>query len=1386
MSKKQIKELVIVTKMEGGKEATAQIKSLETALGSVAKYAAASNKELGGQIKVAQNVGRAFEGIAKSMESVVTSSKALNKALNGDTKTAAKNLEAYIDNLQIATLYMKDLSSEAEKASKNVSSVGSSSSSSELKSMANFIEQIYLEMVDLNEGTRDVIHTLDRLSDRIVDVEVQTKKTRLETEKLNSAYDRTSKASGRASAASGKLANDTRRLAGSGSQGARAFSDLAFRMNPLVSLYASIAVNVYALTEAFRILNEAANLARLNEQTGKFAASLSGINIKALSSDLQELSGYSISTADALRQTVRGVSYGFMVEDMERLTAGARKASIALGVDFADAMDRAFRGISKGEVEILDEIGVVTRLDTAYSKYAVTLGKSADALTDVERRQALTNEVIGQLESRFSAFDVTASGMERLGIATKDTLDSLLMLAAVSFDSTANSIAKFLSGFGGVKSATDKAKESQKIYNEAIKAGRYSQAAVALDDYRKALVEVTKENTKGTKENEKFVESQQAASLAANVTTKALSALILVGAYYAAKTLVSIVVGTYRAIAAIVSYTTANIALAAAGKANIVWTTVYTTALAAKTVALATARSAVIAYSVAVTFGTKATLALLAPLLIVAAKLAALGAIVYGVVSWWNYLSKTLLDFDAFEYIANQVSWLGDKLKELFPTLFKIGKELGGNVLDGVGSATGIDTQVSKLFKLDQGNLNTITSDQVDMYVASLQKNLGSAGPISFSPELAGFESPIAPTISRSDAEANLSYFAATKSAAQDINKEFNELRLYESSFSRMAKSFATFAAIPVSVDPNEADFQDVKARFENLKTQGVIPVDIQWDNGKGLQEFNNRVQKAADSLEYYDKRGAFLLEAFNTALDSSDPTSRVRSIGVELQLINNVLTDQEGLGKNINANQRQALEDKRAILEIQKQEAERQNRIAEAFDKEELSLQTKLAARSQEVHLQSQLLSLELLSLEAKINIQKSEGQNTRELEKQLELMKLKLKVTEAEEAKAMKAASLDFNISQQQTRVSQAGSATSRVAEQEKLLALEYEKALLETNAIDRAKQLMELGAQSLQLEKDTKAASFADFGTTMSSIAGIDGLTELQANFSNTLGTLGTTYSDFLSSMDSQSMSFAEYLGGNLEALASIGQAALGMAQSVYAEISASKIESINQEIAAEQRRDGKSAESLAKIKKLNAQRIKEETKAKKASVMMSTATAIMQAMAQIPFPGNVAVAAATGIMGMVQLANIDKAANGQLAALNTGAGGNLSISGGNRDNSIDVSKAANAGELGYLRGQSGSGTASNFIPGRAGGNDAMAGAAITVGESGPEVIVPKVPVSVQPAGQSSGANITYAPTYHLQAIDAEGMDALMMKHSRSIYAGLETELNANNMTLQSLDR
>ena len=132
----------------------------------------------------------------------------------------------------------------------------------------------------------------------------------------------------------------------------------------------------------------------------------------------------------ALRSAAIAFTSGFSTTQIAELGDVARNASIALGRNMADSMDRLFRGVAKLEPEILDELGIMVRLDTAVQNYAATLNKSATALTDYERRQAFLNETIKQGEMKYGEIgdQIDPNPYDRLSAALEDLMNSTLKL----------------------------------------------------------------------------------------------------------------------------------------------------------------------------------------------------------------------------------------------------------------------------------------------------------------------------------------------------------------------------------------------------------------------------------------------------------------------------------------------------------------------------------------------------------------------------------------------------------------------------------------------------------------------------------------------------------------------------------------------------------------------------------------------------------------------------------------------------------------------------------------------------------------------------------------------------------------------------------------------
>ena len=96
-----------------------------------------------------------------------------------------------------------------------------------------------------------------------------------------------------------------------------------------------------------------------------------------------------------------GSQGGLSAGQLERLGAAAKNTSLALGRDLTDSFNRLVRGVTKAEPELLDELGIILRLEPALKTYAAELGKPVAQLSQFEKSQAIANEVLTQAEQKF-------------------------------------------------------------------------------------------------------------------------------------------------------------------------------------------------------------------------------------------------------------------------------------------------------------------------------------------------------------------------------------------------------------------------------------------------------------------------------------------------------------------------------------------------------------------------------------------------------------------------------------------------------------------------------------------------------------------------------------------------------------------------------------------------------------------------------------------------------------------------------------------------------------------------------------------------------------------------------------------------------------------------
>ena len=226
------------------------------------------------------------------------------------------------------------------------------------------------------------------------------------------------------------------RLGQASASAGRAFSAQASGLGGLVAAYAGAAATVFAITAAFDALNKAARSETIIQGTKALAAEIGQSGPRILK-EVKTITQGQIELSEAAQNINIALSAGFNTDQISRLTKVSLGASRALGRNLTDALQRVIRGAAKLEPELLDELGIFTRIDPAVNAYAQKLGVAATTLTDFERRQAFVNAVITEGERKFSSIDTTSNSTQK----TLEQLQTQIQELGLEFGKT---IATFL------------------------------------------------------------------------------------------------------------------------------------------------------------------------------------------------------------------------------------------------------------------------------------------------------------------------------------------------------------------------------------------------------------------------------------------------------------------------------------------------------------------------------------------------------------------------------------------------------------------------------------------------------------------------------------------------------------------------------------------------------------------------------------------------------------------------------------------------------------------------------------------------------------------------------------------------------------------------------
>lgn len=1287
------------------------------------------------------DVSKSIQGLDISINLKSGNMKATNDRIQeivNSLQDAAVGVELLNSQMQETSVLIRAIKTDATIAGDALMKIAISKNlENGLDDVLHSLNNIAEEIVQLNLDTKDSFssleHSIDRVDDslgamtstlnrsRIIQkgTKEETKKLSESTSLLGSAYETLGLKIGKATEGS---RNHTRIM-----------GDLAKLAGPIPAAFAIISAHVWALTAAFDQLAQGDSLNRL-ENIGNTIGANIGVPVQKVAAVMVDATNGAISYENALRKAANVSAYGFSTKEIEKMAIVARRAAVVMGVDMDDALNRVTRGVAKQEVEILDDLGITINLTKAQNDYAKALGTTADKLTTTQKQQAYLQGVLAQSEKSFGFLtesDLGATNIEILGAK----FDELANSARQAIAELSNDVLGKYFGFGSSVSVSEKGLEDiiksmdsfVESFSGAAKGGNVkavigllsdqsNDGSKALDEARTRVANLLIEFNKLKK-----LSDENPFDLFIREDMNKMGA-----AYLSQAKILQQLSATYNKSMEIGAQYLDVSNLSLKDRKDAIQA--LADAMQANKGATDSSKAAVDEFGAALTKAGKQTSVL---------------------TDGFDKYLQALIDIeDMYSKI--------DKIEVEFPNISDSILNKMREYADEVARAAGFTTRGQSRTALDSAS-NLRDFEQQHRFDENTYTEMGNVrGNLSGENDVAIEQKKLAVAKERL-IKAEAVVVAAGKeeeSAAQimGIKKEILEIegRLANASMTRLQATQAMSQAelrmfsawqkaSPLHAAAAEVNILDqelilLKQNREQLEAAGLNREKI-LELDAGIYEKQMQVNQAhRDAILYQIQYKSSLDEVsaaqneYN-ALVSGVPTEIIASKKAQDDL-NNALATQIALTKSL----------------ANGTEGTKQEQVVAA----DLAVERAKLAKMQ--------------AIEAEVQAFADRDAYT------LQLRTAELNLGELEVAKAQLA-----NDKQHLDNLIAQGDQVSQIVVNTQKLAYEESKRRAQAIEDARYREMIAGGIGAIQGENQMQYTSTAGMDKESAKLSQqADGL----ANIANSFDQLAQYDQPFANvAANLSQMAIAIQDNASAMQIASIaGQAITSMFQMN----GQAAIDSIDAQIAAEEKRDGKSAQSLAKIRALEAKKIETTRKTARQTIIMQTAVGVANALAMgNPFIG-IPMAIAVAAMGMQALKAADSAAESSLAGLDSAeATGSLTL--GDRTNKVDTAQTANSGELSYIQGADGIGGIQNFTP-RASGGTAYAGHSYIVGEKGPELWTPKVDSMVSDAqstrsGSSGAANVTL----NIQALDARSFADLVYTDPQLFQNVVEMSLNQQGKTL-----
>jgi hypothetical protein len=229
------------------------------------------------------------------------------------------------------------------------------------------------------------------------------------------------------------------------------------------------------LTKIFTVVNDLAYRGAKFDRLEQGASSLGkqfAMTSQEIIAAVDKITKGTLSNTAILQQANQAMLLGVAhsEEELTTLAAIAADRGRKMGISMEKAFSSIVLGVGRLSPLILDNLGIILDADVTYAKYAKTIGKTADSLTDLEKRQALLNRLKEEMKStKIQEDDMTS--WEKLGASINNATTALgeWINKYLYFEQLIGGIADVTNSFAGAVDVLTPAEEAKKKVDELKK-----------------------------------------------------------------------------------------------------------------------------------------------------------------------------------------------------------------------------------------------------------------------------------------------------------------------------------------------------------------------------------------------------------------------------------------------------------------------------------------------------------------------------------------------------------------------------------------------------------------------------------------------------------------------------------------------------------------------------------------------------------------------------------------------------------------------------------------------------------------------------------------------------------------------------------------------------